>query len=452
MPLTITHDEWMKNTHSLIKPRSESLKRIDDAIRMKNEPEAKKALIKWIDEQNSKRQDWQRSVRNDKGAVKKLYDQLGVFGAAPAFRNIGDEIADKAAKIEIRRAQQLAAAKMFTGKEIKFRDSFWGLTRNRCKAEATKIERTKNTAKNVGMSVLGVGANVASAGNTARGIASNIQTVIQEIMGELPAATHNEIIQHVFGNTVENFIFEVTPLIGMISSGGKATMDWVGVARNIHSATEMESRAVDVRGGDPTAALQAMTAVIDRQIKKQAADGAIRTTAFTAKAAAAAADFGTATTAAIGVVESVAILLNTLVDIVTDAKQMVAGNKLIQANKIDLDLFNTCPILGCYYIVVQDHSTIMNFEIANMGRENWKQEAERLRYAIKPVLAKASDLISKSRIGIRGMDSAKGVYQSSLLQKITLFYKSKGYGQSSKMASIASDSFDIFESVAKGEL
>ena len=129
---------------------------------------------------------------------------------------------------------------------------------------------------------------------------------------------------------------------------------------------------------------------------------------------------------------------------------MVAGNKLIQEQKIDLDLFNTCPILGCYYIVVQDHSTIMNFEIANMGRDNWQQEAERLKYAIKPVLVKAADLIDKSRIGIKGMDNAKGVYQSSLLQKIQLFYKSKGYGQDTSLS--AAGGFDIVESVAKGEL
>ncbi|MEO5857798.1 MAG: hypothetical protein ABIR33_02500 [Pyrinomonadaceae bacterium] len=429
MPLSITHDQWIKSTHSLIKPRSASLKRIDQAIQFRDQGETKRALIAWIDEQNSKRQDWQRSVRNEKGMVKKLYDELGILGAAPAFQNMGSEIADKAAKSEMRREQQAAAAKMFTGKEIRFKDSFWGISRTKCREQTAKIDRAKNAAKNIGKSVLGVGANVGSAANTARGIASSLQTVIQEIMGELPAATHNEIIQQVFGNTVENFIFEVTPLIGMISSGGKATMDWVGVARNIHAATQMEARTFDVRSGDASAALQALTAVIDRQIKKQVADGAIHTTAFTAKAAAAAADFGTATTAAIGVVESVAILLNTLVDLVTDAKQMVAGNKLILEQKLDLDLFNTCPILGCYYIVVQDHSTIMNFEVANMGRENWKQEAERLKYAIQPVLAKAADLISKSRIEIKGMDQAKGVYQSSLLQKVQLFYKSKGYGQ-----------------------
>jgi hypothetical protein len=415
----------MKSTHSLIKPRSASLKRIDQAIQFRDQGEAKRALIAWIDEQNNKRRDWQRSVRNEKGMVKRLYDELGVLGAAPAFQNAAAGMADESAKAELRRQQQLATAKMFAGKEIKFKDSFWGISRTKCREQTSKIGRARNAVGNIGMTAYGLGSNVGGAANTARGIASNLQTVIQEIMGELPAATHNEIIEQVFGSTVENFIFEVTPLIGMISSGAKATMDWVGVARNIYSATEMEARVFDVRAGDASAALQSMVAVIDRQIKKQTADGAIHTTAFSAKAAAAAADFGTATTAAIGAVESVAILLNTLVDLVTDAKQMIAGNKLILEQKLDLDLFNTCPILGCYYIVVQDHSTIMNFDIANMGRDNWQQEAERLKYAIQPVLTKAADLISKSRIGIKGMDNAKGVYQSSILQKIELYYKSQ---------------------------
>jgi hypothetical protein len=71
-----------------------------------------------------------------------------------------------------------------------------------------------------------------------------------------------------------------------------------------------------------------------------------------------------------------------------------------------------------------------------MGRANWQQEAERLKYAIKPVIEKGTELIAKSRIKMDGMEMAKGVYQSTLMQKLELFYKSKGYGQSQTMESI----------------
>jgi hypothetical protein len=238
----------------------------------------------------------------------------------------------------------------------------------------------------------------------------------------------------------------------VISSGAKAIKDWVGVAQNVYRATEMESRFGDVRMGDPSAALEAIVAIIDRQIKKQTADAAIHTTAFTAKGAAAIADGGTATNAALGALETIAILLNTLVDLVIDARQLDAGNALITAKQFDLTLFSKCPILGCYYVAVQDHSTIMDFDFANMGKANWQQEAQRLRYAIGPVIKQAGVLIDKSRVEIKGMEDAKGVYQRSLWNVINLKYKSKGYGQSTNMPGIAGPNIDIIDAVAKGDI
>jgi hypothetical protein len=71
-----------------------------------------------------------------------------------------------------------------------------------------------------------------------------------------------------------------------------------------------------------------------------------------------------------------------------------------------------------------------------MGRANWQQEAERLKYAIKPVIEKGTELIDKSRIKMDGMDMAKGVYKSTLINKIEMYYKSKGYGQAQTQESI----------------
>jgi hypothetical protein len=419
MPLTTNYDQWMKETHSTFKARSEALKKLDSAIKLRNEIEAKRALKAWIDEQNSKRQDWQRSVRNEKGAVKRLYDQLGMLGAAPTFKNIGAELNDKLAKKALKDEMRQASAKMFTGKEIAFKLSFWGVCNNKCKAEASKIERAKVAASNTVGTAQGVGTKLYEA----QACAKNIKTIVQSIMGTLPAQEHSAIIELVFGQSVEQFAFNAAPILGLITSGGRMVQEWVGLAMKISDKIEMEAAHGNVRPGDAAAALTAIGAILDRQIKKQAVDAATRTTAFTAKGASAIADFGTATTSVIGAVESIALLLNTLVDVVIDAKEKIAGNKLLKEGKIDIELFNTCPILGCYYIVIQDHSTIMNFDIENMGRENWQQEALRLRYALDPVIRKASDLVSASRIEIPGMATAKGVYQSTFIDKLVMKYK-----------------------------
>jgi hypothetical protein len=449
MPLLMTYEQWMKRTHSLIKSRSDSLKVIDEAIRRRDETATKKALINWIDEQNKKHQDWHRSVRNGDHAVEELYKQLNILGAGVSYSNIGEEMDDKLAKAHIRREQRLAAAKMFDGKTLRFKDSFWGISRKKCAEGRSKI---LNAAKNVGKSTVGVGGNIASVGSTAYTIGSDLKTIIQTIMGTLAPATQSALVEHVFGEGVAQFVANVTPCLGVVSSGAKAIKDWVGVAYNVHQATEMESRYGDVRMGDPSAALASIVAIIDRQIKKQTADAVIHTTAFTAKGAAAIADGGTATNAVLGVVETIAILLNTLVDLVIDAKQVDTGNALILGKQFDLTMFSKCPILGCYYVAVQDHSTIMDFDFANMGKANWQQEAQRLRYAIKPVIQQAGTLINASRVEIMGMEAAKGVYQRSLLDVIKLKYKSKGYGQSTNIPGIAGPDVDIIDAVARGEI
>jgi hypothetical protein len=449
MPLLMTYEQWMRRTHSIVKSRSDSLKLIDEAIRRRDEAGVKKALINWIDEQNKKKQDWHRSVRNGDHAVEELYKQLNILGSAVPYRNITEEMDDKLAKAHIRREQRLAAAKMFDGRKLQFKDSFWGISRKKCAENRSKIF---NTTKNVGKSTVGVGGNIASVGSTAYSIGSDLKTVIESIMVTLAPATQSALIEHVFGEAIAQFVANVTPVVGVISSGAKAIKDWVGVAQNVYRATEMESRFGDVRMGDPSAALEAIVAIIDRQIKKQTADAAIHTTAFTAKGAAAIADGGTATNAALGALETIAILLNTLVDLVIDARQLDAGNALITAKQFDLTLFSKCPILGCYYVAVQDHSTIMDFDFANMGKANWQQEAQRLRYAIGPVIKQAGVLIDKSRVEIKGMEDAKGVYQRSLWNVINLKYKSKGYGQSTNMPGIAGPNIDIIDAVAKGDI
>ncbi len=76
MPLTMTHKEWMDLTHSMTKPRSAALKKIDAAVQSRNQNAALLALKEWIAEQEKKHENWQQSVRNKKGGVETLAKQL----------------------------------------------------------------------------------------------------------------------------------------------------------------------------------------------------------------------------------------------------------------------------------------------------------------------------------------------------------------------------------------
>jgi hypothetical protein len=423
----MTYDQWIKDTHSLVRPRSQSLKEIDNAIKARNEFAAKNALKNWIDEQNRKKQDWQRSVRNGKGAVKALYDQLRVLG--PPVSNSPINNAQKEAKEFIKEQQKLATSKLFTGKTIKFKDSFLGIVREKSTDQRKKINKFP-TAVNAGIKSLPLAKDI---GFLARDITKIIDGITKPI-ADTPFKS--QIVETVLGSSGEEFVGSCLPFLGMTLSGAKAVKAWIAVAQNIYDGDQINASRPSVRAGDPTAALQAIASIIDREIISQTAQAGVRTAAFTSKALFTFTDFGTASTAAVGAAEAITFLLNMLAEVVRDVVEIKNGNKLILENKIDLNLFKECPILGCYYIVIQDHSTIMNFEIDNMGRANWQQEAERLKYAINPVIAKATELINKSRFKIDGLEMAKGVYKSTVLQTIETYYRSKGHGQSKEMESI----------------
>jgi hypothetical protein len=44
MPITMDYNQWMKRTYARTKRRSTSVKAVDEAIRIRHEPAAKKAL------------------------------------------------------------------------------------------------------------------------------------------------------------------------------------------------------------------------------------------------------------------------------------------------------------------------------------------------------------------------------------------------------------------------
>src|SRR3954468_21242298 len=117
MPLLMSYDQWMKDTYSLTKARSEELKKIDNFIKARNERETLKALTVWIDTQNKKGQDWHRSVRNQKNkAVERLAKEVGYLGAAGTSMTQAEKLADSEAKSLIRSQIRRASQQMFQGR------------------------------------------------------------------------------------------------------------------------------------------------------------------------------------------------------------------------------------------------------------------------------------------------------------------------------------------------
>jgi len=166
------------------------------------------------------------------------------------------------------------------------------------------------------------------------------------------------------------------------------------------------------RMGDPYAAAEAIQVIIKRDLAQHSVMLAQQATATGAKIAGLFADLGTATTAGIGVANTLASIGLQLFSLGLDIKDMRAGNKrLTLPNALDLTVFNDCPVLGCYLLTCADTSAVANMFIADIGLPGWMDRMEAIKKKqMDPPLKIASKNINSSRLQLEGLASDKGTH------------------------------------------
>jgi hypothetical protein len=427
-------DEWKKQTYSLTSPRSEFLVKLDASIQAYekekspgNRQEIKTALDRWRFEQSKAGKDWRKSVRNQQGAVTSLYRAVNDLDR----RNLSkDEIE---AMQFISRAQAMALQKQFEGRKLTFKPntlagmaagagSNWQKFKTGAGAVKTGISQGRGIAKQAGAIKTGAdllrqggaaaAANAASA--SATGNISTIKSYVTQFCQELcPGVDPNQVFSALHLGDVEKFASDLAPFIGAISSGGKAVVGWIGVAKTGWEKHTIAGTRYAFAPRDPEAAFDALLVLLDREMASRTAGASVKTVGFTGKLLGAFADGGAVTGPVIGLMETLAEIFQTIVEYVRDYKEMEAANKLLQVGALNFDLFNDCPILGCYFLVIQDHSTIINFAVGDYGTPDFVFDVERLIKKIDPALTKARFYIHASRLEIAGFQHSKGVVEQN---------------------------------------
>jgi hypothetical protein len=433
-----THDQWMKETSSLTSPRSDFLKLVDDAIKgynlaktPDNKTKLKTTFDRWRFEQSKQGKDWRKSVRNQKGAATNLYRALN-----EDKRNLTPE--EQEALKFIAEQQKLALVKQFAFVDVKFKSSTLmgaaqgaGTAWQKFKTGASSVKQGASTAKSAytagkniaqGVNQLKQGispAAAASAGATAQ--MGEIQRKVADLCRTLcPDVDPNHVFAALHLGDVTTFAAEVAPFVGAISSGGKAIIGWIGVAKKAYDSYDMADRRHAFKPGDPEAAFDAVSTLLDREIASATAQASVRTVAFTGKALGAFADYGAVTGPVIGLLELLATIMQAVVEYVRDFLECRDASKLLRTGPLDLSLFAVCPILGCYFLVIQDHSTIINFAVGDYGTPNFVFDVEKLVKKIDPVLVKSRNYIKLSRLEIPGMENSKGIVEANYSVKTGL--------------------------------
>lgn len=438
MTQIIAHSRWMADTYSLTSPRSDLLKKVDAALlaHEKQPGEAnlkalREALDRWRFDQSRQGKDWTKSVRNQKGAVTALHRALSTVDKRQLSRE------EREALEYIALQQRLALQKQFMGRQLQFkRNTVVGMANS----ARTNWERFKTGASTVVVDGGGLAAKGAMAGRSLAQMPSRVATLQNNGVSAVHQAAQADALtlrpkiiafikdlcpgvdpQGVFDalnlGAVEQFAANLAPFLGTISSGGKALIGWASVAKMAYDRSEVKDRRFAFRPGDPEAAFEAVVLLLDREIAAASQKAAVHTVAFTGKALGVFADGGAVTGPVLGALETLAQIFQTIVEYVRDYKEVQRANQALRLGALNMDLFRTCPVLGCYFLLVQDHSTIINFAVADYGTPNWMMDVERLVKQIQLVLDKARQYVRVSRFEIPRMENAKGIREANWSHK-----------------------------------
>jgi hypothetical protein len=416
-----SYEQWMKDTYSLTRKRSDALKALDETLKPPQDPaRIKKALDDWKFEQSRLGKDWRESVRNKKGAATNLYRAVNGLDR----RNLSRE--ELEAMKYIARMQAMALQKQFEGKELAFKpNTLIGLKNDagtkfqQLQSRASALKAGVDTVRSVHGSAVEIrkGAKLLVQGGKAAAqdaASSDLKSKIMDLCKDLcPGMDPNQVFQRLGLGNVEQFSMNLAPFVGAISAGGKAVVGWIKVAKTGWDKHKIAGTRYAFAPKDPEAAFDAILLLLHRELGSNTAKASVATGAFTGKLLGSFADAGAVTGPVIGLLETLAEIFQTIVEYVRDYKEVEKANQLLRLGALNLDLFGVCPILGCYFLVVQDHSTIINFAVGDYGTPNFVFDAERLIKKIHPVLDRARGFISESRFEIVGFASAKGVVAES---------------------------------------
>jgi hypothetical protein len=256
---------------------------------------------------------------------------------------------------------------------------------------------------------------LAKGGSTATKVASvpGMKEAFENFMVECADVENiHDVIEAIGGEVLHELVSEVTPYLGVVTSTVKLAKAGKAVAQDGYNLYKSDEYKNGFRMGDPSAAAEAIQAIIKRDLAQHSVKLGQQTVATGAKIGGLFADFGTATTAAIGVANTLASLGLLLFSLGLDIKDMRAGNKRLAApNTLDLTVFNECPILGCYLLTCADTSAVANMFVADIGLPGWMDKVELMKKKqMDPLLKIANKNITSSRLQLEGLSSNKGTH------------------------------------------
>jgi hypothetical protein len=433
MAVVMSHKEWMKLTYGGVTAiRSGKLKQVDAALaayhQAPGEPalEAlRKALMTWISDKGA---DWKTSVRNAHNAVDTLHKQI-MGGAGLA---VVDVAARKAVEDEARQAMLL----LLRGAKITWKNEFRGrLNSDLVKphtdgfaaylpvkqfAASASTNKFGTAGNSVGLAMASKQLNDMRKGADAGGgVGGMISKLVSQVV---PSGAQTEVLNAVrvlVPNFHAEFAASVMPLAGILTAAGTTLWNTGNALHKHYGVTQARMhRERSLAGVEASSAIAALIQILERERNADIYSATVSVTELGGKIAGLAIDGGTASNTAIGLAANIAKLLNIVRIVYRDVSEKNAANKLMATGQISIDIFETCPLLGCYLVCCLPTSALMSLIMERFGQTGWMDVAERTAsHHVQPLREKARQVIAGHRFEIRQLARFPGMLKENEEEK-----------------------------------
>ena len=303
---------------------------------------------------------------------------------------------------ELAKARRNMTVNMFNGTKLTFG--------SKAKASAGKdiVSAGKDVYSNIKTAATGASAATKAAFNPA------FHSTVNTFMSNCAGVDNIEGVLTLIGSeATKNLVTEVTPVLGVISSGAKLAAAGKQVAQDGYNLYKSSDYRTGFRNSDPCAAADAVITIIKRDLAVHSIDLTQQSLSTGLKIAGLFADLGTATNVGIGLTSAIATLGLKLYVLGQEVADMRAGNKwLATPDDLKITVFRDCPLLGCYLLTCSDTSTVGNLFIADIGTPNWNIRFEEMKKTkMDPMLKIATKAIKDSHLQLEGLRSDKGTFE-----------------------------------------
>jgi hypothetical protein len=215
----------------------------------------------------------------------------------------------------------------------------------------------------------------------------------------------------------------VPPVIGHIKDGYDLFTGWAQVGSRLYEQNGVADRKYVIDMGAPAAAFASLKTLLAEETKKQTIAASQATTSFVLKTGLVFVDGGAISGPVVGAVNALATLAQQLYFLAVEWRATKAISRALVAGELDMRLFKTYPLMGCYLIISGTLSDLIPIE--SFGTPGWMDHIENKKTEFDEIYSSATKLVDASPWEIIGLPKRKTGTGASLFGEVS---RAAGFG------------------------